>query len=403
VKAANVVITGVGAISAAGADLAETLATFQKGRPRAGAVSLFETSLTYPVFEVKNIRRKGRDDEMRSIRLALCAVEEALMDAGLRSGLSLFKVGVCLGTTVASQLNDMDFYRAYRSEKTASMRSVDRYLKGNLAEAVGRAIEIRGPSLTVVNACSSGADAIGVALSWLRDGVCDVAIAGGADELNIVPLCGFGALGILSDSICAPFDRDRKGLNLGEGAGVLVLESEEMARKRGKPSLLHLSGYGSAADAFHLTAPIPDGSGLEAALKKAMSEAGIHAGDVCFVNAHGTATPDNDRIEGSVFRRIFGDEIKFLSSKGFTGHTLGAAGGLEAAFTAAALREGWIPASAGFAQEDDEIQLSPVRETTAISGRFAVSTSLAFGGNNAAIVMSRGALDASGAQNRSGV
>ena len=133
---------------------------------------------------------------------------------------------------------------------------------------------------------------------------------------------------------------------------------------------------------------------MEAALKRAMSEAGIHAGDVCFVNAHGTATPDNDKIEGSVFRRIFGGEIKFLSSKGFTGHTLGAAGGLEAAFTAAALREGWIPGSAGFVHEDDEILLSPVREPTPITGRFAISTSLAFGGNNAAIVISRGATDA---------
>lgn len=402
-KAANVVITGIGAISAAGADLAETLATFRKGRARAGAVTLFETSLTYPVFEVENVRSRARDDEMRTISLALCAVEEALVDAGLRSSLSRFKVGVCLGTTVASQLNDMDFYRAYRSEEPVSMHSVDRYLKGNLADAVGRTIGTRGPSLTVVNACSSGADAIGVALSWLRDGVCDMAIAGGADELNVVPLCGFGSLGILSDSICAPFDRDRKGLNLGEGAGVLVLESEEIARERGVQPQLQLLGYGSAADAFHLTAPIPDGSGLEAALRKAMSEAGIDAGDVCFVNAHGTATPDNDKIEGSVFRRIFGGEIKFLSSKGFTGHTLGAAGGLEAAFTAAALREGWIPASAGFSREDDEILLSPVRETTPISGRFAVSTSLAFGGNNAALVISRSSTVAGGSQDRSGV
>jgi 3-oxoacyl-(acyl-carrier-protein) synthase len=396
----NVAITGIGVISAAGADLAETLVTFRLGRARTGALSLFPTSLTYPVFEVKKVRRKVRGEEMRTISLALCAVEEALLDAGLNSGLSRFRVGVCLGTTVGSQLNDMDFYRDYRGEKPVSMHSVDRYLKGNPAEAVRRAIGIRGPSLTVVNACSSGADAIGVALSWLRDGVCDVAIAGGADELNPVPLCGFGALGILSDAICAPFDRDRKGLNLGEGAGVLVLESEEVARSRGKRSPLQLSGYGSAADAFHLTAPSPDGSGLEVALKTAMSEANIQAEDVCFVNAHGTATPDNDRIEGSVFQRIFGGDIKFLSSKGFTGHTLGAAGGLEAAFTAAALREGWIPGSAGFVHQDEEILLSPVKETTPISGRFAVSTSLAFGGNNSAIVISRGATNRSGAQNR---
>jgi 3-oxoacyl-(acyl-carrier-protein) synthase len=202
-------------------------------------------------------------------------------------------------------------------------------------------------------------------------------------------LSGFGVLGILSDSICAPFDRDRKGLNLGEGAGVLVLESEETCRERGRVPLLHLSGYGSAADAYHLTAPRPDGSGLEAALQRVMSEARMHPDDVCFINAHGTATPANDRIEGAIFKKMFGPGIKFLSTKGFTGHTLGAAGGLEAAFTAAALREGWIPASAGFVRQDDEIGLSPVAKRTAISGLSAISTSLGFGGNNAAIAIRR--------------
>jgi 3-oxoacyl-(acyl-carrier-protein) synthase len=385
----NVVITGIGAISAAGGNLEETLDTFERGRSKAAPVSLFPTDLSYPVFEVKSLQGKAPGPEMRTLRLALCAVEEALLDAGLHSGLSGSRVGICLGTTVASQLNDMDFYREYRKKAAVSMRSVDRYLKGNLAEAVGRAIGVRGPAVTVVNACSSGADAIGVALSWLRSGVCDIAVAGGADELNRVPLCGFGVLGILSDSICAPFDRDRKGLNLGEGAGVLVLEAEEVCRERGYVPQLYLSGYGSAADAYHLTAPRPDGCGLEAALRKAMAEARVHPDDVCFVNAHGTATPANDKIEGWVFKRTFAPGIKFLSTKGSTGHTLGAAGGLEAAFAAAALRQGWIPASAGFVRQDDEIGLSPVTEKTAILGLCALSTSLGFGGNNAAIAITR--------------
>jgi 3-oxoacyl-(acyl-carrier-protein) synthase len=326
---------------------------------------------------------------MRTLGLALRAVDEALRDAGLHSRLAGVRVGVCLGTTVASQLNDMDFYRKYRGKAAVSMRPVDRYLAGNLADAVRRAIGVRGPALTVVNACSSGADAIGVALSWLRSGLCDIAIAGGADELSRVPLCGFGVLGILSDSICAPFDRDRRGLNLGEGAGVLVLEAEEICRERGHAPSLYLAGYGSAADAYHLTAPRPDGSGLERALQRAMAEAEMHPDDVCFVNAHGTGTPANDKIEGSVFKRIFAPGIKFLSTKGFTGHTLGASGGLEAAFTAAALRRGWIPASAGFVRQDDEIGLSPVAKKTAISGLCAISTSLGFGGNNAAIAIRR--------------
>lgn len=385
----KVAITGIGAISAAGGNLEETLNGFGRVGANAGEVSLFPTTSRCPVFEVKSIDSRAQDHEMRTMSLALCAVEEALLDAGLDSSLDGFRVGVCLGTTVASQLNDMNFYRKYRDNDVVSIGCVDRYLKGNLAEAVRRAIKVRGPSVTVVNACSSGTDAIGVALSWIRSGVCDIALAGGADELNQVPFSGFGALGILADSTCAPFDRNRKGLNLGEGAGIVVLEAEEVSRRRGRNPALFLSGYGAAADAYHLTAPRPDGSGLEASLRMAMSEAGIDPGDVCFVNAHGTATRENDRIEGSVLKRVFGGDVVFLSTKGLTGHTLGAAGGLEAAFAAAALREEWIPASAGFAQQDDEILLSPVREKTPIAGRAAVSTSLAFGGNNAAIVISR--------------
>jgi len=386
----NVAITGIVMISAAGGDLTETLDTFQHGIRNGGSVSLFPTILSYPAFEVKKITREPRNHEMRTLSLAMCAIEEAMDDADLHDDIFNLSVGVCLGTTVASQLNDIDFYRKYRSDGQASMNSVDRYLKGNLAEAVGKKIKAKGPSITVVNACSSGADAIGVAMSWLRHGVCDIVFAGGADELNLVPLCGFGALGILSDLLCAPFDRDRKGLNLGEGAGVLVLESEEVALKRDKEPMLYLSGYGSAADAYHLTAPRPDGTGLEASLKRAMAEADIQPSDVCFINAHGTATPDNDKIEGSVLKRIFGSDIKFLSTKGFTGHTLGAAGGLEAAFTAAALREGWIPPSAGFLHQDEDILLSPVTTKTPITGHCAISTSLAFGGNNAAIVIAHG-------------
>ena len=386
----RIAISGIGAISAAGRNLEESAETFQSGRGSVGPVSVFPTDLSYPVFEVRQIDAALDRPRLRSLNLALCAVREAVADAALESALSEFRVGVCLGTTVASQLNDMEFYRKYRANEPVLMSSVDRYLKGNLAEAVRRELGLHGPSVTVVNACSSGTDAIGVAQSWLRNGICDIALAGGADELNIVPLCGFGVLGILSDSICRPFDRDRKGLNLGEGDGVLVLESEEVSRRRGVEPRLFLSGYGSAADAHHLTAPRPDGSGLEASLDKAMSEAEIDPGEVCFVNAHGTATPDNDRIEGATLRRVFGEDAVFLSTKGYTGHTLGAAGGLEAVFATAALREGWVPASAGFESRDDEIMMSPVTKTTALTGRHAVSTSLGFGGNNAAIVISRG-------------
>ena len=214
-----------------------------------------------------------------------------------------------------------------------------------------------------------------------------MAIAGGADELSRIPVCGFGSLSVFSKEPCRPYDRDRQGLNLGEGAGVLILERESAARKRGARAGGFVAGYGAACDAYHLTAPRPDGGGLEAAVRASLNEAGVRPDDVCFVNAHGTATRDNDKVEGGVLARVFGAGVKVLSTKGFTGHTLGAAGALEAAFTVLALREGWIPASPGFENKDDEIPIGAVRERTSLGGRLAVSTSLAFGGNNAALVM----------------
>ncbi|MDH5679695.1 MAG: beta-ketoacyl-[acyl-carrier-protein] synthase family protein, partial [Nitrospinota bacterium] len=288
---------------------------------------------------------------------------------------------------VSSQLNDQKFYFTLRQEGAAPLEPVDRYVKMELSSYIKEKIGARGPALTVVNACSSGSDALGVALSWLRHGVCDIVVAGGADELSHIPLCGFVSLGIVSPSPCAPFDKNRKGLNLGEGAGVLVLESQSSAKKRGAPSRLRLLGYGSCADAYHLTAPRPDGAGLITAIHRAMMEAGISPEQIGFINAHGTATPDNDKVEGKVFQQLFGEKILTHSTKGYTGHTLGAAGGIEAVFAAAFLREGWMPGSAGFETYDEEVGLAPVGRKTVSDATHALSTSLAFGGNNAALIM----------------
>lgn len=385
----SVVISGMGAISAAGATVEENLESFASGKVNAGKLSLFESPIDCPVFESHALPAPGPDATDRTLRLAVHAVEEAMRAAGLDADREGLRIGVSLGTTVACQLNDMAFYRAYRETGDAPMDAVDRFLKNNLADAVSHSIGAAGPSFTVVNACSSGTDAVGVALSWLRAGVCDVALAGGADELNRIPMCGFHSLSVMSPAVCTPFDRDRQGLNLGEGAGMLVLETRDSATGRGVESSLRVTGYGSACDAYHLTAPRPDGTGLEAAIRRALDEAQVPADDIGFVNAHGTATRDNDKVEGSVLARLFGNSIPFLSTKGFTGHTLGAAGGLEAVFAAAALQAGWIPASPGFVNRDDEIPVAPVSERTEINSRCALSTSLAFGGNNSALVIER--------------
>ncbi len=382
-------ITGLGVVCAAGGDAAQTLATFAGAAPRPAPATRLSTTLTCPVFQVADVPSAEPPAASRTFRLALAAARQALASAGqphLEPGL---RIGVAIGTTVASQLNDLEFYRAYRQTHRPPLGPVRAFLDGNLAAGLARRLGLRGPRLTVVNACSSGADAIGAALAWLRAGLCDAALAGGADELNRVPLCGFHSLGIMSDSPCAPFDRDRAGLNLGEGAGALLIETPDCARRRGASAELALAGYGAGCDAHHLTAPHPEGVGLELALRDALASAGAEPAEVAFVNAHGTATPDNDRVEGRVLGRLFGPDVIVSATKGYTGHTLGGAGAVEAVFAALALREGWVPASAGFETPDPEIPVRPVRRRTAVDGAVAVSTSLAFGGNNAALVLRR--------------
>lgn len=375
-------ITGLGAVSAAGSDLASSLRSMDAGERNHSSLSLFTSTLSYPVFECKSESSR----EGRTLALLMTAANEAMADACLQSFAGL-RAGVCIGTTVACQLNDLEFYRSYRETGAPPMEPVESFLAGNPAEYLARKYNLKGPVLSVVNACSSGSDAIGIALSWLKADLCDLVIAGGADELSLVPYTGFSSLGILNHDLCSPFDRDRKGLNLGEGAGVMIVEKRESALTRGLTPSLFLAGYGLFADAYHLTAPDPDGAALEKAVRAALLEGGVGPEDIAFVNAHGTGTHDNDLVEGNTLARIFGDGLKILSTKGYTGHTLGAAGGLEAVFTAAALKEGWLPASAGFSVQDEAIPLVPLRERTAITGSYALSTSLAFGGNNAAVVI----------------
>ncbi len=376
----------MGAVCAAGQALPEILRSFAAGERHCHAPTRIKSPARGPVFEVDQDFPPGSD---RTQELARLALQEALAEARWADVPAGCRVGVCMGTTVACQLNDFDFYTTYRDSKQASLEPAKRYLENSLADVVGRWIGRPGPRLTLTNACSSSADAIGVAREWIRSGICDVALAGGADELNRVPYCGFQALGVMSAAPVIPFDRDRSGLNLGEGAAIVVLESEGHARQRGLLPGLSVRGYGAACDAHHITAPHPEGRGLERAIGAALAEAGVAASDIDFVNAHGTGTKENDRIEGRLLARLFGPAVRFLSTKGFTGHTLGAAGALEAVFTAAALREGWLPGSAGFSQSDPEIGVSPIIARTPVQAASALSTSLAFGGMNAALIITR--------------
>ena len=387
-----VAITGLGCICAAGSDLDSCMEALYSGERAPQAPSRFTSShpTRYPVFEVPGFQEPP--ELLRTSALALHAAREALADAGLAAdSLNGLRVGVCVGTTVGSAMNNEQFCRDYRAGLDPDLEPIERIMRSNPASVIAREFQCTGPCQTVVNACASGTDAVGLAASWIRGGICDLVIAGGADELGRITYNGFISLMITDESPCKPFDVNRKGLNLGEGAGMLVLESEELRARRGARARSFLLGYGSACDAHHLTAPKPDGEGLRAAIAEALSCCGTPAQAVSFVNAHGTGTPDNDRVESRVLADLL-PGVPFLSTKGYTGHTLGAAGAIEAVFTVACLERGMIPASAGFATPDPDLGGTPVTGCTEIAGTVALSESLAFGGNNSVILLgTRGA------------
>ena len=390
---AAVAITGIGCLSAAGMSLKENMDSLFAGRRHVASPKRFSSShpAPYPVFEILEdlfpARKLKNEDISRTCSLGLTATIEALKDAGLEpEGMTGLKAGVCIGTTVGSTMNNEEFYREYCNGMHPDMAIIERFINSNPASVIAREFSLSGPCQTVVNACSSGTDAIGIGASWIRSGICDMVIAGGADELCRVTYNGFISLMISDDNPCRPFDRERKGLNLGEGAAVLILESDNLILKRKKKARAFVLGYGSACDGYHLTAPRPDGRGLKNALSDALMDSGKTSGDIAFVNAHGTATRDNDRTEVRVLREMLLD-IPFLSTKGYTGHTLGAAGAIEAAFTVGCLESGMLPANAGFTELDPELGASPVTDVTGISQKIAISDSLAFGGHNAALVI----------------
>ena len=385
-----VAITGLGCICAAGDNLNDCMAALFRGeRAPAAPTRFFSNHPTrYPVFEVPGFQEPP--ELLRTSALGLHAAHEALADAGLdREFLSTLRVGVCVGTTVGCAMSNETFCREFRAGEIPDMAPLERILRSNPAAVIAREFDFSGPCQTIVNACSSGTDAIGLAASWIRSGICDVALAGGADELGRITYIGFISLLITDESPCKPFDVDRKGLNLGEAGAMLILESEQVRAMRKKKARSFVLGYGSACDAYHLTAPSPDGAGLKAAITEALACNNTDPVAIAFINAHGTGTPENDRVETRVLAEIF-PGVPFLSTKGYTGHTLGAAGAIEAVFTAACLERGKIPANIGFVSPDPDLGGIPVTEITTFSGTIALSESLAFGGNNSVIILGKG-------------
>ncbi len=392
-RLAPVAVTGAGCLCSAGHTLDACMDALFAGRRRCGPPTTFavESPRPHPVFEVADgfwrPERFPLETASRTVQLTLTAAREALADAGVGAPvLEARRVGVCIGTNVAGAVGGRHPETAGPGDDIPYVTAADRFAAVNPTAALVRNHRLRGPIQTVVTACSAGGDAIGLGAAWIRAGLCDLVIAGGADELYERAYTGFISLMNYDDAPCRPFDARRKGLNLGEGAGILILESDEMRKDRGKAARGVILGYGAAGDAYHLTRPDPEGRGLARSVREALDASGLSPADLAFINAHGTGTPDNDRIESRLFHETF-PGIPFCSTKGYTGHTLGAAGAVEAAFTLACLERGRLPASMGYGEPDPDLPAIPTDRNTPVTGRFALSQTLAFGGNNAALIL----------------
>lgn len=389
-RAAPVAVAGMGCLSALGLGVEKNLdALF--GRPAGPAPPRrFPPARAgeYPVFslppEIVLPPAPGR-----TAALALAAASEAMDRAGLdREALRAWRLGVCLGTNVAGGASNQELAAAtgYPSGRTY-FTPAERFAASSPALALARVHGVSGPVQTVITACSAGGDAIGLAGSWIRAGICDLVLAGGADDLYPVTYNGFVSLLNYDPGPCRPFDRDRAGLNMGEGAAILILASDRLMATMGIQPVGHILGYGTASDAYHPTAPSPDARGLRRATADALADAGLSASHISLINAHGTGTRDNDRVEALFLADTF-PGIPFLSTKGATGHTLGAAGAIEAVFTIAMLARGRAPATPALSVADPDLGVAPLTGPASLCGTVGLSQTLAFGGNNAVLVVS---------------
>lgn len=336
----------------------------------------------------------------RFSQFAVVAAREAVADAGLASRTwDGDRVAVVIGSAHGG-LTYYDAQHAVLAERGArrvSPKLAPLTTVNGAATSVSMELGARGPSLGVATACSSGAVAIGTAHQLLRVGACDVAIAGGAEapcsRLLLASACQMRAVSARRESpstACRPFDRDRDGFVVGEGAGLVVMEDPEHARRRGATVRAHLTGYGAASDAHSPIAPAPDGQGIERALRTALADADRSAADVGHVNTHGTSTVLNDIVESTILARVLGEGALLTSTKGMTGHTLGAAGGIETAFTVLALQHQLVPPTVNLDVPDPAIPGHLVRaQARHATFDCAVTTSLGFGGHNAALVLTR--------------
>lgn len=395
----DVAVTGMGILCAQGMNYEECKKNIFGNPISPSKPKRFETpNLDYLMFniprEIETIFSKPAKefDVFFSTLMSLKAFEEALESAKLSLDYLKGKnVLISLGTTIAITLNDFEFHKKFVKGEAPKKKAFEVFLKSNPSNFLSKFLKnVNAFPLTIATACASGADSIGIGfLALQHNPELDFVLCGGTDEVSVVNHQGFISMHIYSKQRCRPFDKNRDGLNLGNGAGILILERKESAIKRGMKPQIFISGYGSYQDGYHFTHPHPDGIGLEKSILKALSYKNIDIKEIDFINAHGTATLENDKTEGKVLKRLFREKLKFLSTKGYTGHTLGAAGAIEAIFCIMVLKEGKLMKSIGFSEVDPEIGLVPILENIEVKKNIVLSTSLGFAGANSAILFER--------------
>ncbi len=388
----RVVVTGVGAVSPFGLGVKAYWEGLRSGACAIRPATLIDTAgfrcrLAAEVPDpLPGSRRRSRAD-----RLALAAAREAVADAGL-DDTARREAALVVGAVGGGMLEAEAWYWARRRHGArpplAPLRSM---LPSSHAEVVGRRLGLGGPRETIVAACSSGAAALAVAADLVAGGAAPVALAGGVDALTRICFMGFNALKLLDPVPCRPFDRDRRGMSIGEGAAFLVLEDADRARARSAVVYAELAGYGMTTDAFHVTAPHPSGEGMERAMREALGRAGVAAREVRYANAHGTGTLQNDRIEARALERVFGAGGLLVSStKSMIGHTMAAAGSLEAVATVLALVHDVVPPTATLTAPDPEVAFDCVPGAAReVAVGCAISNSFGFGGQNVTLLFRR--------------
>ncbi|MFA6152828.1 MAG: beta-ketoacyl-[acyl-carrier-protein] synthase family protein [Chitinophagaceae bacterium] len=394
----GVAITGMGIISAIGNTVEENFTALTNNKVGISTIDNIVTihSDNIKVGEIKKTNEAlvaelalpPGNNFSRTAMLGAIAAKQAVKNAGI-TDINEYKTGLISSTSVGGMDMTERYYYEY-FKNSSILKYVESHDGGDSSQKIADTLGITEIVSTISTACSSAANAIMLGARLIKAGKLDRVIVGGTDALAKFTINGFKTLMILSDTDNTPFDNERKGLNLGEAAAYLVLESEEIVKKEGKKVLAYVSGYGNANDAFHQTASSENGDGAFLAMQKAMKVAGLGVDDIDYINAHGTATPNNDLSEGRAIIRMFGDKVPdFSSTKPFTGHTLAAAAAIEAVYSVLSLQNNVIFPNLNFKTPMSEFDLLPQTSLKHKPIQHVLSNSFGFGGNCSTLIFSK--------------